>query len=101
MLGFDEFAPRKTVLSVFFEARRRDTSMNMSLPPATPAQVAVVSRLQRRRRWTPEQKLVIVKRPTLIDPAAPPKSSLPGRLAMAATAVITLIPSPFKICMMT
>jgi hypothetical protein len=26
---------------------------------------------------------------------------LPGRLAMAATAVITLIPSPFKICMMT
>jgi hypothetical protein len=63
--------------------------------------VAVVSRLQRRRRWTPEQTLVIVKRPTLIDPAAPPKSALAESLAMAATAVITLMPSPFKICMMT
>lgn len=32
------------------------------MPSATPSRVEVVTSVQRRRRWTPEQKLEIVKR---------------------------------------
>jgi transposase len=36
--------------------------MDMTMSPATPSRVEVVTSVQRRRRWTPEQKLEIVKR---------------------------------------
>jgi transposase len=36
--------------------------MDMTMPSATPNRVEVVTSVQRRRRWTPEQKLEIVKR---------------------------------------
>lgn len=36
--------------------------MDMTMPSATPSRVEVVTSVQRRRRWTPEQKLEIVKR---------------------------------------
>jgi transposase len=36
--------------------------MDMTMPSATPTRVEVVTSVQRRRRWTPEQKLEIVKR---------------------------------------
>jgi transposase len=35
--------------------------MDMTMPSATPNRVEVVTSVQRRRRWTPEQKLEIVK----------------------------------------
>lgn len=35
--------------------------MDMTMPSATPTRVEVVTSVQRRRRWTPEQKLEIVK----------------------------------------
>jgi len=35
--------------------------MDMTMSSATPTRVEVVTRAQRRRRWTPEQKLEIVK----------------------------------------
>ena len=35
--------------------------MDMTMSSATPSRVEVVTRVQRRRRWTPEQKLEIVK----------------------------------------
>jgi transposase len=35
--------------------------MNMTMSSATPSRVEVVTSVQRRRRWTPEQKLEIVK----------------------------------------
>jgi transposase len=35
--------------------------MDMTMSSATPARVEVVTSVQRRRRWTPEQKLEIVK----------------------------------------
>ena len=35
--------------------------MNMTMSSATPTRVEVVTSVQRRRRWTPEQKLEIVK----------------------------------------
>jgi transposase len=35
--------------------------MDMTMSSATPSQVEVVTSVQRRRRWTPEQKLEIVK----------------------------------------
>jgi transposase len=35
--------------------------MDMTMTPATPARVEVGTSVQRRRRWTPEQKLEIVK----------------------------------------
>ena len=35
--------------------------MDMNMFPATPSRVDVVTSVQRRRRWTPEQKLEIVK----------------------------------------
>ena len=35
--------------------------MDMTLSSATPTRVEVVTSVQRRRRWTPEQKLEIVK----------------------------------------
>ena len=36
--------------------------MDMTMPSATPSRVEVVTSVQRRRRWTPDQKLEIVKR---------------------------------------
>lgn len=35
--------------------------MDMTMSSATPSRVEVVTSVQRRRRWTPEQKLEIVK----------------------------------------
>jgi transposase len=35
--------------------------MDMTMSSATPTRVEVVTSVQRRRRWTPEQKLEIVK----------------------------------------
>jgi len=35
--------------------------MDMTMSSATPNRVEVVTSVQRRRRWTPEQKLEIVK----------------------------------------
>jgi transposase len=35
--------------------------MDMTMSSATPSRVEVVTSVQRRRRWTPEQKLAIVK----------------------------------------
>ena len=35
--------------------------MDMTMPSAAPSRVEVVTSVQRRRRWTPEQKLEIVK----------------------------------------
>ena len=35
--------------------------MDMTMSSATPSRVEVVASVQRRRRWTPEQKLEIVK----------------------------------------
>jgi transposase len=35
--------------------------MHMNMSSATPSRVEVVTSVQRRRRWTPEQKLEIVK----------------------------------------
>ena len=35
--------------------------MTMPMPSATPTREEVVTSVQRRRRWTPEQKLEIVK----------------------------------------
>jgi transposase len=35
--------------------------MDMNMSSATPSRVEVVTSVQRRRRWTPEQKLEIVK----------------------------------------
>ena len=35
--------------------------MDMTMSSATPSRVEVVTSVQRRRRWTPEQKLQIVK----------------------------------------
>jgi transposase len=36
-------------------------TMDMTMSSATPSRVEVVTSVQRRRRWTPEQKLEIVK----------------------------------------
>jgi transposase len=36
--------------------------MDMTMSSATPTRVEVVTSVQRRRRWTPEQKLEIVKK---------------------------------------
>jgi transposase len=41
--------------------------MDMTMSSATPTLVEVVTSVQRRRRWTPEQKLEIVKQ-TVIPP---------------------------------
>jgi transposase len=38
--------------------------MDMTMSSATPSWVEVVTSVQRRRRWTPEQKLEIVKQTT-------------------------------------
>ena len=35
--------------------------MDMTMSSATPTRVEVVTSVQRRRRWTPEQKLEIIK----------------------------------------
>ncbi len=35
--------------------------MDMTMSSATPTRVEVVTSVQRRRRWTPEQKLEVVK----------------------------------------
>ena len=35
--------------------------MDMTMSSATPSRVEVVTSVQRRRRWSPEQKLEIVK----------------------------------------
>lgn len=56
-----ELAPRKTVPSVFLKLTTRNTTMDMTMSSARPNRVEVVTSVQRRRRWTPKQKLAIVK----------------------------------------
>jgi transposase len=43
--------------------------MDMTMSSATPTRVEVVTSVQRRRRWTPEQKLEIVKQTN--EPGSP------------------------------
>ncbi len=52
-----ELAPWNTVPSVFLKLGTRNTTM----PLIRPSRVELVTCVQRRRRWTPEQKLEIVK----------------------------------------
>jgi transposase len=59
--GLLELAPWSTVPSVFLKLRNRNTTMDMTMSSAKPTRVEVVTSVQRRRRWTPEQKLEIVK----------------------------------------
>jgi hypothetical protein len=50
-----------TVPSVFLKLTTRNTTMDMTMSSIRPNRVEVVTSVQRRRRWTPEQKLEIVK----------------------------------------
>jgi hypothetical protein len=50
-----------TVPSVFLKLRTRNTTMDMTMSSIRPNRVEVVNSVQRRRRWTPEEKLEIVK----------------------------------------
>jgi transposase len=50
-----------TVSSVFFKLRNRNTTLDLTMPSIRPNRVEVVTCVQRRRRWSPEQKLEIVK----------------------------------------
>ena len=53
--------------------------MDMTMSSATPSRVEVVTSVQRRRRWTPEQKLEIVKQTN-----EPGDAALVGDLMMQA-----------------
>ncbi len=57
----NELAPLMTVPSVFLKVTTRNKHMDMTMSSIRPNRVEVVTSLQRRRRWTPEQKLEIVK----------------------------------------
>ena len=50
-----------TVPSVFLKLTTRNKTMDMTMSSIRPNRVEVVTSVQRRRRWTPEQKLEIVK----------------------------------------
>jgi transposase-like protein len=52
-----------TVPSVFLKLTTRNTTMDMDMTMSSirPNRVKVVASVQRRRRWTPQQKLEIVK----------------------------------------
>jgi transposase len=50
-----------TVPSVFLKLTTRNTTIDMTMSSIRPNRVEVVTSVQRRRRWTPEQKLEIVK----------------------------------------
>jgi transposase len=50
-----------TVPSVFLKLRTRNKTVDMTMSSIRPNRVEVVTNVQRRRRWTPEQKLEIVK----------------------------------------
>ena len=50
-----------TVPSVFLKLRTRNKTMDMTMSSIRPNRLEVVTSVQRRRRWTPEQKLEIVK----------------------------------------
>jgi transposase len=50
-----------TVPSVLLKLTTKNTTMDMTMSSIRPNRVEVVTSVQRRRRWTPEQKLEIVK----------------------------------------
>jgi transposase len=50
-----------TVPSVFLNLTTSNKTMDMTMLSTRPNRVEVVTSVQRRRRWTPEQKLEIVK----------------------------------------
>jgi transposase len=50
-----------TVPSVFLNLTTRNTSMDMTMSSIRSTRVEMVTSVHRRRRWTPEQKLEIVK----------------------------------------
>lgn len=49
------------VPSVFLKLTSRNTPKDMTMSSASPDRVELLTRVQRGRRWTPEQKLSIVK----------------------------------------
>jgi transposase len=49
------------VPSVFLKLTTKNTTMDMTMTSIRPSQVEVVTGVQRRWRWTPEQKLELIK----------------------------------------